>query len=622
MPPSARPSLPPGRHFTLTWAIPDDFGGLTSAMLHRSRAFVEQAGVTVDILTLDPEGDYPAVEARLRREGRLVEGMRLRNLWDDLRQIDERALRSRAPRGVSAPVPGFEPLVPDRADVLDVRGGSLRRRTRLDSQGAVRQTDHYRADGSLLVSDRRSAPGSPGTASVTLCDRQGRPSRWWSGREGLYHFWLDRVTRGPGRAWLVNDSQFIGGWLHRYQRRKVVVVQIVHNTHLAGRATSSLARLSPGKAAMLRSAADFDALVFLTHRQATEAAAVLGPGDNREVVPNSRTMASATSDVRDRAQGVLVGRLSPQKRIDHAVRAVALARDAGSSARLKVLGEGTSRESLTALVEQLGVTERVVLAGHSNAVADELAQASFSVLSSQYEGFGLVLVESMAAGCVPIAYDIRYGPADIITHRVDGLLVTPGDTAALAEAVQQVVSMPQPELAAMRAAGRARAGHFSDPAVVARWAEVLSRSASRKRLRRELSPRVARVQVHQVSGLPVVTGEVETSRRFLPGEVFLVLRERGGEGYVRRPAFARRRRPGRITFSVTIQAAWVDWLDKGVWDVYLEVRSRSARGTVRLPAPPAGELSTSGLGAAMSSTLYATKHDNLSLRSTTAVTHG
>lgn len=145
-------SLPDGRYFTLAWTIPDQFGGLTSAMLHRSRAFATRGGVSVTVLTFDDRVDYPAIEHRLRERGELAGAMRIVNLWDWLR--DHSVPPAKTPLGSRA----FTPLTPDPAYRSAYRDGNELRRIRLASdRKTVLQTDYYRADGSLLVSHRQDA---------------------------------------------------------------------------------------------------------------------------------------------------------------------------------------------------------------------------------------------------------------------------------------------------------------------------------------------------------------------------------------------------------------------------------------------------------------------------------
>jgi poly(glycerol-phosphate) alpha-glucosyltransferase len=100
------------------------------------------------------------------------------------------------------------------------------------------------------------------------------------------------------------------------------------------------------------------------------------------------------------------------------------------------------------------------------------------LLTSTSEGMGLVLAEAMARGCLPIAYDVRYGPADVVTHGVDGFLVPAGDTAALAAVVEHVSGLDEAALLAMRQAAVRSAQRFDDSRVARRWAEVLTRVAA------------------------------------------------------------------------------------------------------------------------------------------------
>ncbi len=77
--------MPQGRHFAVTWSIPDDYGGMTAAMLQRSSAFSRLGGTPVDVLTFDARPDTADLEVRLRERGVVDHGVRLVNLYDWLR---------------------------------------------------------------------------------------------------------------------------------------------------------------------------------------------------------------------------------------------------------------------------------------------------------------------------------------------------------------------------------------------------------------------------------------------------------------------------------------------------------------------------------------------------------
>ncbi len=99
--------------------------------------------------------------------------------------------------------------------------------------------------------------------------------------------------------------------------------------------------------------------------------------------------------------------------------------------------------------------------GTSSDARRRLATASFLLLTSSLEGFPLVLVEAMAAGCIPIAYDVPYGPSDVIVSGRNGFLVPAGDLDALTRAVAEFLRLP-----ARRIATHAPCGHAHGAALL------------------------------------------------------------------------------------------------------------------------------------------------------------
>jgi glycosyltransferase involved in cell wall biosynthesis len=123
-----------------------------------------------------------------------------------------------------------------------------------------------------------------------------------------------------------------------------------------------------------------------------------------------------------------------------------------------IVGDGDLRGEFAAQAARLGLSERVVFAGRvaTAALPDHYRLADVTVLPSTTmgEAFGLVLVESMACGTPVIASDLP-GVRTVVTHGSDGLLVRPGDSAALGQAIEQIVQ-DEPKRQAMGRAGLAK----------------------------------------------------------------------------------------------------------------------------------------------------------------------
>ena len=164
-------------------------------------------------------------------------------------------------------------------------------------------------------------------------------------------------------------------------------------------------------------------------------------------------------------------RLSAQKDFSTLLRAFAAVTAAGVDAELLILGEGEERARIEAEREALGLTERVRLLGFDDNPYRWMRAADVFVLSSLYEGFGNVLVEAMLQDTPVIATDCPWGPAEIISHEEDGLLVALQDVDALARALSRLLTQPE-EAARLAANARQSLRRFADATMIARYAAV------------------------------------------------------------------------------------------------------------------------------------------------------
>lgn len=181
------------------------------------------------------------------------------------------------------------------------------------------------------------------------------------------------------------------------------------------------------------------------------------------VTPVSRTLDDATFRVG------FVGRLDPVKRIGDLIAAIGQMR---ASVQLDVYGEGAQRDSLAHTIETSMLGDRVTLHGSIADPREAYSAIDALVLPSEAEGFGLVLIEAMAAGVPVIGTDVD-GIRDVVAHERTGLLVPVADPSAIATAIARLRDDTALRERLIAAAREEVARRFAWPSVIARYRDVL-----------------------------------------------------------------------------------------------------------------------------------------------------
>lgn len=172
-----------------------------------------------------------------------------------------------------------------------------------------------------------------------------------------------------------------------------------------------------------------------------------------------------------------LGRLHANKGLDVVLRAIARLRDQGVTLRLRIAGDGPVREELVQLTATLGLADRVTFCGWMTPAGDYLSGLDLFLCPSRVEPFGLVVIESMAAGVPVVASDID-GPRQSLDGGRLGYLCAREDPIAMADAIRQAISDWPGTLQKARLARDHALSQFSLEAGTGRLAEAVRQIAA------------------------------------------------------------------------------------------------------------------------------------------------
>ncbi|GGR23637.1 glycosyltransferase family 4 protein [Streptomyces netropsis] len=178
---------------------------------------------------------------------------------------------------------------------------------------------------------------------------------------------------------------------------------------------------------------------------------------------------------------VAAGRLIPVKRYSLLVEAFAKVAAERPDWSLRIYGRGPERAALRAQIDELGLNEHIQLMGPHSPIETEWAKGSIAAVTSDYESFGMTIVEAMHCGVPVVATDCPHGPGEIIDDGTDGLLVPVGDADGVAKGLLKLIEDDELRRAMGRAA-RESAQRYAPARIAERFEEIV------RTLRPELLP--------------------------------------------------------------------------------------------------------------------------------------
>jgi glycosyltransferase involved in cell wall biosynthesis len=207
----------------------------------------------------------------------------------------------------------------------------------------------------------------------------------------------------------------------------------------------------------------FDQFIVLTNDNIKE-----WPMSNVAVISNPLSFYPNESSSLTHKKVIAVGKHSLQKGYDRLLQSWQLVQQDYPDWHLEIYGKIDSSHQLEELSKSLQVADTVTFFPPVADIQAKYLESSVFVLSSRFEGFGMVLIEAMACGVPCVTFDCPYGPADIVANQKDGLVVKNNDIQGFANAIKQMLES-QELRASMGKAAKQNVKRFLPEVIMPQW---------------------------------------------------------------------------------------------------------------------------------------------------------
>lgn len=256
------------------------------------------------------------------------------------------------------------------------------------------------------------------------------------------------------------------------------LVSTAHNTNEGGKVRMLTYRLTNCLSDVFTNVS-IDAVRAFEQKKAVSKGKILAVGNGIDVA-HFRFSSAARNNIRvdlglaEKKVFIAIGRFQAQKDYPNLIDAFAKVVSSNDNCHLLIVGDGELRSVIEEKIAQLDLQRSVTLLGVRKDIPDLLSTSDVFVLSSAWEGFGLVVAEAMSCERIVIGTDSG-GVANIIDRY--GYVVSPRDPDSLAQGMQKALALSEMEASELGQKARQRiVEHFSLDAAVQKWLDIYGMS--------------------------------------------------------------------------------------------------------------------------------------------------
>ena len=190
------------------------------------------------------------------------------------------------------------------------------------------------------------------------------------------------------------------------------------------------------------------------------------------VIPNSLSFKTKESSKCENKKAICVGRYNEQKGYEYLIEAWSIVSSKHPDWSLHAYGAGELKDELQKLISEKNIGYSFFLHEPNTNIIEKYLDSSIYIMSSRYEGFGMVLIEAMECGLPCISFNCPSGPADIINHGIDGYLVDYLNSKQLASRICELIENDNLRKEMGRKA-KINVQRYSEDSIMRKWEDLL-----------------------------------------------------------------------------------------------------------------------------------------------------
>ncbi|PTJ55614.1 hypothetical protein BU009_10590 [Mammaliicoccus sciuri] len=257
-----------------------------------------------------------------------------------------------------------------------------------------------------------------------------------------------------------------------FKMNNIKKVFILHSNHLDYPYTNER-EISPSVNDLFKSlnSENIDRLIVLTNSQKKDILSQFSIDNKVEVIPHYQPLINMEANEKNPKLIVTLARYHNAKNLKRAIEIIFRVKKVIPDIIYNIYGYGPQKNFLTQLIKDLELEKNVFLKGHINDPHEKLKEAKLSIMTSNYEGFGLAITESLACSTPVVSWNTKYGPSEIIRNGIDGYIVEDEDEAS--EKILKILNMDENGYNVMQKNCLDVSNRFSEESIDKLWVELL-----------------------------------------------------------------------------------------------------------------------------------------------------